>query len=314
MQEYEPKSENRSVINDDIPTARLESLKTTVDNRLDALFHEEREPPRLVCAIRHGLLTPGKRLRPIITMMSAEQCGGGGTDVLDAACAIEMVHTASLIMDDLPAMDNARLRRGAVTTHVVFGEGTGMLAAITLLNEAYRVLSQLSNASADQKVQCLSLLTDAIGLEGLTGGQERDIACQGPANGSQSMADMELRHQQKTGALFAAAAGIGAVLSDQPEERVDVFSAYGRAIGLGYQAFDDVIDKASTSQETGKDCGQDEGKLTIVSLLGKDGAQGAANRWLARAVEIAERDANGAPSPLADLARHIGQKFDAITA
>ncbi len=284
-------------------------LKAAVDARLATLFHEQREPPRLICAIRHGLLSPGKRLRPIIAMLACEQSGGGANDALDAACAVEMVHAASLIMDDLPAMDDARLRRGSVTTHVVFGEGTGMLATITLLNEAFRVLSDMESVPSERRLRCVSALAQAVGPDGLAGGQEKDIAC----TGGGGMADVELRHRQKTGALFAAAAAIGAEVACASPDQVDAMAEYGLALGLAYQAFDDVIDGASP-QDTGKDAGQDDGKSTVVSLLGRDGAQNAASHWLGRAKDIANRaNQSGADiSPLAVLADRIADKFSGM--
>jgi len=290
--------------------ARVEALRQQVDDRLDALFHEDREPPRLTCAIRHGLLSPGKRLRPVITLLAAEQCGGDPADVLDAACAVEMVHAASLIMDDLPAMDNARLRRGCVATHVVFGEGTGLLAAITLLNEAFRIIADADGPPAERRLAAVSELAAAVGPDGLAGGQERDIACPGPGSLDPSIADMELRHGQKTGALFAAAAAIGAGLAGAVPDTVDRLRRYGHALGLAYQALDDVIDCSASSAETGKDARQDAGKSTVVTLLGASGARTAAKRWIARAAALAAEAAPGRPAPLAGLAWRIGEKFD----
>ena len=115
------------------------AMRKLIDDRLELRFRSGPNESRLDCAIRHGLLSPGKRFRPIITLLACEQAGGQMNDALDGACAVEMVHAASLIMDDLPAMDDARLRRGSLATHVVFGEGTGLLASISLLNESFRI-------------------------------------------------------------------------------------------------------------------------------------------------------------------------------
>ncbi len=297
---------------DPLPGARLDELRGLVDDRLSALFPENREPPRLMCAIRHGLLSPGKRLRPVIALLACEQWGAPPAQALDAACAVEMVHTASLIMDDLPAMDDARLRRGCVTTHVVFGEGAALLAAITLLNEAYRVVSEMKGVPADRKLRCVSYLAEAIGPDGLAGGQDHDIACDGRTD-EKTLADMELRHRQKTGALFAAAAAMGAEAARADADYVEAMRYYGEALGLGYQAFDDVLDCAASSDETGKDEGQDAGKSTVVSLLGRDGASGAAERWLARAYKIAEDAGGRGPRTLPELSRRIEEKFAALT-
>lgn len=296
-----------------LPLSRLEDLKSLVDARLDDLFPETRDPPRLMCAIRHGLLSPGKRLRPVIALLACEQAGAPVERALDAACAVEMAHTASLIMDDLPAMDDAGLRRGCVTTHVVFGEGAAMLAAITLLNEAFRVVAEMNGVPAERRLRCVSYLAEAVGPEGLAGGQEHDISCDGRTD-EKTLAEMELRHRQKTGALFAAAAAMGAEAARAEADYVEAMLQYGEALGLGYQAFDDVLDCAASSNDTGKDEGQDEGKSTVVSLLGRDGASNAAARWLERAAKIADDAGGRGPRSLPELSRRIEEKFTALTA
>lgn len=289
----------------------MEALRLRVDARLAELFRESPQDSRLVCAVRHGLLSPGKRFRPIITLLAYAQNGGDPHDAIEAACAIEMVHAASLIMDDLPSMDDARLRRGRLATHVVFGEGTGMLAAVALLNEAFRVIALGRAGTADQKVRAICHLTAAVGPEGLAGGQERDIMCGGAAEAI-SLKDMEQRHLEKTGALFAAAAAIGAELAGADESTVSRMYDFGAALGLAYQAFDDVVDVECTAEIAGKDVAQDRGKSTVVSLLGRDGARRSAARWLDRAIAAAEHAGAARPAPLADLARRVGEKFGAL--
>jgi geranylgeranyl diphosphate synthase type II len=290
----------------------LEALRLRVDARLAELFHETPQDSRLVCAVRHGLLSPGKRFRPIITLLAHAQSGGDPSAAVDAACAIEMVHAASLIMDDLPSMDDARLRRGRLATHVVFGEGTGMLAAVALLNEAYRVIALGAAGTADQKMRAICHLTLAVGPEGLAGGQERDIMC-GGAPDAVSLKEMEQRHLEKTGSLFAAAAAIGAELAGAEPRFVERMFDYGVALGLAYQAFDDVVDVECTEEAAGKDVAQDRGKSTVVSLLGRDGARRSAARWLDRAIAAAEDASAFGHAPLADLARRVGEKFGAMT-
>ncbi|MEM6414187.1 MAG: polyprenyl synthetase family protein [Pseudomonadota bacterium] len=287
--------------------AALSAARETIDARLDSLFQKTREPARLTCAIRHGLLSPGKRLRPLITTFAGEQFGAPLSVTIDAACAVEMVHAASLIMDDLPAMDDARMRRGNVATHVVFGEGTGMLATIALLNEAFRLVGQTPGASSDRRLRALNHLTAAIGPDGLAGGQEKDIACDGAEN---CMTDMEHRHHQKTGALFSAAAAMGAELAEADAQSIHAMIEYGRALGLAYQAFDDVLDCSASENDIGKDVMQDEGKSTVVTILGKEGARAQCRRWLNRAREIAETVGVGGPSaPLALFVGKLDRKF-----
>lgn len=286
-------------------------LRAKVDARLSEFFRETPQDSRLVCAVRHGLLSPGKRFRPIITLLAHAQCGGDPEEAVDAACAIEMVHAASLVMDDLPAMDDARLRRGRLATHVVFGEGTGMLAAVTLLNEAYRAIAEGAAGGAGDKLRAIRRLADAVGPGGLSGGQERDIMCGGA--GDMTIKEMKHRHGQKTGALFAAAAAIGAELAGAKAPLVDRMLEFGAAFGLAYQAFDDIVDVECTPESIGKDVAQDAGKSTVASLLGPEGAKRTAQRWLERAIIVAEDAGDGRPAPLAELARRVGQSFSTLT-
>ncbi|MEM6538237.1 MAG: polyprenyl synthetase family protein [Pseudomonadota bacterium] len=298
---------------DSIDPSYFDDLRSLVDFRLGELFPDKRSPPRLICAIRHGLLSPGKRFRPIISLLACRQWGADEQDALDVACAVEMVHAASLMMDDLPSMDDAQLRRGCVPTHVVFGEGTGMLATITLLNEAYGLIANMESLAPNRRLKCAKYLSEAVGPDGLAGGQENDIACDG--NGvTKTLADMELRHRQKTGALFAAAAAMGAEAARADADFVEAMWDYGLALGLGYQAFDDVVDCSAASEETGKDMGQDEGKSTVVSLLGRDGASSVASVWLGRARRIADGAGGRGPRRLSALAHLVEQKFTALTA
>ncbi len=289
----------------------LAEMRAAVDARLEAHFEGACHESRLSCAIRHGLLSPGKRLRPIITLVACRQSGADERVALDAACAVEMVHAASLIMDDLPSMDDARLRRGALATHVVFGEGAAMLAAIALLNEAYRILAGVKGIAADARLRSIGRLARAIGVEGLAGGQERDIACAGALAGPGALQEMEQRHLEKTGALFAAAAAIGGEAAGASAAAIGSLMDYGCSLGLAYQAFDDVLDVSLSAEEAGKDVAQDQDKSTVVSLLGAEGARRLAERRLARAIESAEAACAGGASPLADLARIVGAKFGA---
>lgn len=298
--------------------ADISALKSQIDARLESLFDGGRDPSRLACAIRHGLLSPGKRLRPLITLLACIQSGGRVNDALDAAVAVELVHAASLMMDDLPAMDNARLRRGCLTTHTVFGEGTAMLATIALLNEAYSLVSTMEALSPQRRLACVRALTDAIGVKGLTGGQERDITCHRDHAAGHTLADVEQRHMEKTGALFIAAAVLGGHCARADDTVLSALKAYGGYLGLAYQAFDDMIDQQCSSK-TGKDTDQDTDKSTVVTIMGADGAAHRAERYLSDAIERAERahaQAHGAPSdatvPLASLAELIGRKFGAL--
>lgn len=315
------------VRSDGFGAGELAELRQLVDQRLDHFFSDCAASSRLGCAVRHGLLSPGKRFRPIITLLAARQsCASDGpapdTAFLDAACAVEMVHAASLIMDDLPSMDDARLRRGALTTHVVFGEGPAMLAAIALLNEAYKVITNAEGVAPEARLRALDHLTRAIGVEGLAGGQDQDIACHGTSTKAKAgdhppcdkaLKEMEQRHREKTGALFAAAAAIGGEFSGAPKHNIEDLLQYGYNLGLAYQAFDDVVDVTCSAEKSGKDAAQDQDKSTVVSLLGRDGARVLAERHLIRAIDNGEAASLTQTSPLADLARLVDKSFGSLT-
>ncbi|MEM9170731.1 MAG: polyprenyl synthetase family protein [Pseudomonadota bacterium] len=298
----------------DLSKESLDKLRARVDARLQAHFADAGQDGALVCAIRHSLLSPGKRLRPIITLLACRQSGGDVDDAVDAAAAVEMVHAASLIMDDLPSMDDARLRRGRLTTHVVFGENAAMLASVGLLNEAYRVLATSKAIPCGPRLRALDRLTRSIGIDGLIGGQQRDIGSPAAPADARSLSDVQRGHVEKTGALFGAAAAIGGEAAHADAETVDLLWAYGCELGLAYQALDDVVDTTTSSEAAGKDIDQDAGKSTVVSFLGAEGAQRAAERWLDRAASSAKAAATRAAGPggpvlLADLAGMIGAKF-----
>lgn len=299
---------------DSVGIQDLQGLRAKVDERLTSLFADHPAESRLACTIRHGLLSPGKRLRPVMTLLACQQSGGtkagGDHDLLNAACAVEMLHAASLIMDDLPCMDDARLRRGALTTHMVFGEGAAMLAVIALVSKANSLVRACHSISADARLAAMGHLNEAIGIDGLAGGQDLDLTCPGMGV---SLPEMEQRHLEKTGALFSAAAAIGGEFAGATPEMIAHLRGFGCSLGLAYQAFDDVIDVACSEANAGKDVDQDCDKSTVVSLLGTDGARRLAERRLNAAIDAAERASIISPAPLAGLARLIGESFGSFT-
>lgn len=292
-------------------------LRAQVDARLEQHFPQKNPSCTLTKAIRHSLLSPGKRIRPLITLFACRQSGGAEDLALDGACAVEMVHAASLIMDDLPAMDNAQTRRGVPTTHAAFGESAAMLATVALLNEAYRLVVANAHCSPEANLRALDHLTKAIGLEGLVGGQERDLAaCTSlpPSHtGEGGLSAMQERHHQKTGALFAAAAAIGGEFAETDEGVIEALYDYGQCLGLAYQAFDDMIDDACPEKVTGKDANQDENKQTIINILGQNGARLSADSWIAHAAQTAEQASQTSSAPLSDLAHMVGLSFSLMT-
>ena len=204
-----------------------------------------------------------------------------------------MIHAASLIVDDLPCMDDARLRRNGLATHIAYGEGVGILAAITLVNEAFRALAKMDRVDLQKRMLASEPCAEAIGVNGLAGGQERDLSRTGGAP-SGGMREIEQSHLEKTGALFAAAAGIGALI------------AGARAVEI------DAMEPECDASETGKDAGQDENRTTVVTLMGARKANMTASHWIGEAVAAANRVDCGAGIPLAGLARAVEAKFKAL--
>lgn len=231
------------------------TYRDLIDRRLAELLPQTGRPSE---AARHSLLAPGKRLRAILTLLAAEESGARLEDALAPACAIEMVHTASLIFDDLPAMDDAALRRGRETPHVKFGEGVAILAGIGLLNGAFGALATAPGIHPSKKVQMAEVLSDAIGWRGLVGGQDLDLAA--------SHDSIEEIHHGKTGVLFLAAVEIGHAVGDPaPGARQPALTAFATALGLAYQAIDDLLDTHADASLSGKTPGRDGGKVTALS-------------------------------------------------
>jgi geranylgeranyl diphosphate synthase type II len=235
--------------------------------------------------MHYALTGPGKRVRPVLTLVVAELFGQRAEPVLDVACAVEMVHACSLVLDDLPAMDDARLRRGRPTVHREFGEAVALLAALALLNRAYALVAEaahrlsLARYTGEDMVHHLAA---AIGSGGLIGGQALDLASR------PEELDLELLeyiHSHKTGALFMAAGELGAMAADARRRDLDLVARFAKNLGLAFQISDDLLDVLATPEETGKDAGQDAAKVTFVKLLGVEGARTLEAELLVFAVE-----------------------------
>jgi geranylgeranyl diphosphate synthase type II len=218
-------------------------------------------------SMSYTLFAPSKRVRPVLTQLTAELCGGTAAHALDAAAAVELVHTASLILDDLPAMDNAALRRGRPANHVEFGDAIAILAAFGLLNLAYGTLARGYDPSLSARLS--TLLDEAVGGDGLIGGQAADLLA------TEQTIDFDLLeriHRGKTGALFNASAVAGAMTAGADAESLAALSAYARNLGLAFQIVDDLLDVEGDPAETGKATRQDARKTTFVSFSGVAGA------------------------------------------
>ena len=244
----------------------------------------------LVAAMRYSVLAPGKRLRPVLCMASADAVGGNAEDVLDAACALELVHAFSLIHDDLPAIDNDELRRGRPTCHVQFGEATAILAGDALFSLAFELLAGMS-ISAERVVRAVQILARASGADGLVAGEIVDVLTEGKPYDASTL---EYIHTRKTGALIAASCELGALLGGGDPAQVQAFEAYGRHLGLAFQIADDILNETGTSDELGKAAGSDRsrGKATYPHLHGLEGARQAAATAAQRAIDALPESLN----------------------
>lgn len=254
------------------PAHERAEQRRDVEAELDRLLPgAEVTPAALHHAMREAVLAPGKRLRPILTLTAGGVFGAPARPLLQAACAVEMVHAASLILDDLPCMDDARLRRGRPCCHLVYGESTAILAAFGLLNRAFGVLADLpAGLPPTVAAAAAAVLADAIGSRGLIAGQVVDLEA---GDGSADLARLEFIHSHKTGRLFAAAADLGALLGGaQAHERATI-ELFARNLGLAYQIVDDLLDLEGDAASLGKDVGQDAGRATFVTVCGRDGAR-----------------------------------------
>jgi geranylgeranyl pyrophosphate synthase len=295
----------------------LAARRAEIDAALLSYLPGWPETPAVVAdAMRYSVVAGGKRLRPIITLTAADAIGGSDarTLAMPAACALEMIHTYSLIHDDLPAMDDDTMRRGKPTLHVVVGDGMAILAGDGLQAEAFRLLAR-EPASADplmatRKLRVITLIADAAGPRGMVGGQAIDLQAVRPAPNSRttplSAADVEAMHARKTGALIRAAAVAGAVMAGAGEHVVSAIDRFAAAIGLAFQIVDDVLDVEAASSTLGKTAGKDAaaGKPTYPALYGLDRSRQLARDCLQRA-EAALASVSLERSHLLGIARWI---------
>jgi geranylgeranyl pyrophosphate synthase len=242
------------------------SYQQVVDAELERLVPDAGTPVQRSMA--YTLLTPSKRVRPVLTLLCAELCGGRQDRALPVAAAIELVHAASLILDDLPSMDDAPLRRGKPSNHKAFGEAIAILAAFALLNDAYGAIARACDPPLAARLT--ALLSESVGLDGLVGGQADDLLA------TDQQIDFEMLeriHRRKTGALFVAAATAGAHTADASADAVAALGAYAKNLGLAFQIVDDLLDVEGDPAQTGKAVRTDARKTTFVSFSGVEGAR-----------------------------------------
>lgn len=258
-------------------------------------------------SMRYSLLAGGKRIRPVLALAFYDALGGDIEKALPAACALEMIHTYSLIHDDLPCMDDDVLRRGKPTNHVVYGECTATLAGDALQSLAFETLASAPLESG-RIVRCLKILSEAAGYRGMCQGQFLDMEGEG-----KSLTAEELTHinNLKTGALLSAACRMGAAAAGADEKQLEAAGTFGSLLGLAFQIRDDVLDVISTDAELGKSVGSDvqEHKNTYMALLGMEGCSREISRLTASAVAVLEENFTDTAF-LSDLARSLAERVN----
>jgi geranylgeranyl diphosphate synthase type II len=277
------------------------SRRAMVDERLAAIARTAVAPRPLAAPLQHALTSAGKRVRAVLTMAVAEAAGTRAERVVDAASAIEMIHASSLVLDDLPSMDDAELRRGQPTLHRAFGEDLAILSAVALLNHAYGLVSSNHAALAPRRWSAdivMQRVVEAVGWDGTIGGEAVDL--HSDAN-RLDFETLEFIHSRKTGALFVAAAAIGGMLANVHPATLQRIEVYAKNLGLAFQITDDVLDVTSNVEQLGKDVGKDEGKLTFVKLAGVEGARKLSAELVETSLAAIE-ELPAAAKPLRELA------------
>lgn len=284
---------------------RYDSYRAAVDDHLGGLFADAKDKPyrRLQEAMRYSLLSGGKRVRPVMTLAFCDMLGGQWREALPFACALELVHTYSLIHDDLPCMDDDDLRRGRPTCHKVYGETMAVLAGDALQGEAFGLIAAAPAMTAQQRIDAVAVLSAACGGGGMVAGQVLDVD-----HLAQSEADLRLLHRLKTGAMLQAAAELGCVAAGADDGLRQRARDYGCHIGLAFQVRDDVLDVVADQGELGKPIGSDraEGKRTFVDLLGLEACQALVAEETAKAkAALADLPDSGF---LLNLADHLAER------
>jgi len=295
--------------------AFLEASRARVDEALERYLPTPPACPAIMAeAMRYSVFAGGKRFRPILTLAAAEATARDTIDLaLPAACAIEMIHTYSLIHDDLPAMDDDTLRRGRPTLHVVYGDGIAILAGDGLHAEAFALLARepSDETLAARKLRVVQMVGDAAGAAGMVGGQAIDLQAGGQTRGARVELDVDglrVMHARKTGALIRAAATSGAIMAGADEDRIRAVDAYAAELGLAFQIVDDILDVEGEAAALGKTAGKDaaSAKPTYPALFGLDRSRALAADCIRRANAALEgaRLTDGWLAPIADWILH----------
>jgi geranylgeranyl diphosphate synthase type II len=275
--------------------------RALIDEYLKQLSARIDAPQPLQAPLRRSLTSTGKRVRGILAIAVGESVGAKAEKLLPAAAAVEMIHASSLILDDLPALDDALMRRGAPTLHREFGEDLAILTSVALLNHAYGLMVESYTTSAPRRwtlAQVVQRVVDAVGWQGCVAGEAVDLHSEAS---NLDFDTLEYIHSRKTGALFVASAAVGGMLANihpAPLQRIEVFA---KNLGLAFQITDDVLDVTAGAAELGKDVGKDAQRLTFVKLAGIDGARKLSNELVETSLAAIET-LGASAKPLRDLA------------
>jgi len=265
----------------------LKEKRELIDSYLESYFSITSEPFVLHEAMRYSLFAGGKRIRPILALASYEACGGNPKDIVPYATALELIHTYSLIHDDLPSMDNDDLRRGKPTNHKVFGEAMAILAGDALLTEAFLILSNNLHSSSLKPSNLIKIIREvslSSGVHGMVGGQALDIFSE---NIEPDKDTLNFIHLHKTAALITASVRMGAILANIKEKKLKALTEYGTGIGLAFQIIDDILDIEGNAEELGKTAGSDikMKKMTYPALCGTEKSRQKAKDLISDAID-----------------------------
>lgn len=303
-----------SVRNTDLES-RLASWRRMVETTLEAeLPSADTAPATIHGAMRYAVLGGGKRLRPLLAIAAATACGADPAPLLRPFAALELIHTYSLVHDDLPALDDDDLRRGRKTTHVVYGEAIGVLTGDALLTEAFAWLTRpIDGVAPELQLRAVRLVAQAVDSTGMIGGQVADLEAeeiqQRSGDAAHLLETLEFIHRNKTGKLLAASVELGGTLAGAAEAEMEALRTYGRSIGLAFQIVDDLLDIEGTAESLGKTAGKDQaqGKLTYPSLVGAARARAEVGELVATACRSAAM-IGGPLNYLAAIARYIASR------
>ena len=277
----------------------LDALRDLIERRMAQLLAESGDGADLLaCAMRAGALSAGKRMRPLLVMLVARDLGCTSPALADVACAVEMVHAASLILDDMPCMDNAQLRRGKPAIHVQYGEDVAILASVALLSRAFGVLANAADIAPVIRSRLVAKLAETVGTQGLVRGQFQDLH-----GGARTPDAIATTNELKTGVLLGVAADMAAIVAQADERAASSLRAFALAAGHAFQIRDDFLDLPGA--DSGKDTGKDLGKATLLASLGFEEAQ----RLLARHLGDAGRHLDDALGPGSATRRFLAGLF-----